>query len=67
MRLFEEVEYLSRPEDVLNKKCLGQKESLKKIVWEACLQEVEEIFHRHATSQGLRVVNFHTLLIGRAR
>jgi SAM-dependent methyltransferase len=67
LQIFEEVEYLSSPEDVLIKKCFGQKESLKKIVWQECLEDVEEIFYRHATPRGLRVVNYHALMIGRAR
>ncbi|MGC6585128.1 class I SAM-dependent methyltransferase [Paenibacillus sp. Dod16] len=67
LRIFEEVEYLLTPEDVLIKKCFGQKESLKKIVWQECLKDVEEIFYQHATPRGLRVVNYHALMIGRAR
>jgi hypothetical protein len=57
LQIFEEVEYLSRPEDVLIKKCFGQKESLKKVVWQECLKDVEEIFLQHATPRGLRVIN----------
>lgn len=67
LRIFEEVEYLSSPEDVLIKKCFGQNERLKKIVWRKCLNDVEEIFHRNATSRGLRVVNYHAMIIGRAK
>lgn len=66
LQIFEEVEYLSSPEDVLIKKCFGQKESLKQIVWRECLNEVEEIFARHAAPKGLRVVNYHALMIGKA-
>jgi len=66
LQIFEEVEYLARPEDVLIKKCFGQKESLKKIVWQECLQDVEEIFFKHATPKGLRIVNYHALMIGKA-
>lgn len=66
LQIFEEVEYLSRPEDVLIKKCFGQKETLKKIVWRECLKDVEEIFFRHATSNGLKVVNYYALMIGKA-
>lgn len=66
LQIFEEVEYLSRPEDVLIKKCFGQKETLKEVVWQECLKDVEEIFLRHATSRGLKVVNYHALMIGRA-
>lgn len=67
LSVFEEVEYLSRPEDILMKKCFGQKESLKKLVWQKCLKDVEDIFVRHATPRGLRVVNYYALLVGRAR
>ncbi|MZQ81207.1 methyltransferase domain-containing protein [Paenibacillus sp. 5J-6] len=67
LQIFEEVEFLSRPEDVLIKKCFGQKETLKKIVWQECLQDVEEIFMRYATPRGLKVVNYHALMIGQAR
>ncbi|MBD3918413.1 class I SAM-dependent methyltransferase [Paenibacillus sp. PR3] len=66
LQIFEEVEFLSSPEDVLIKKCFGQKESLKKIVWDECLREVEDIFARHSTPKGLRVVNYHALMIGQA-
>lgn len=67
LKIFEEVEFLLSPEDVLTKKCFGQKESLKKIVWQQCLKDVEEIFFQHATPRGLRVVNYYALMIGRAR
>jgi ubiquinone/menaquinone biosynthesis C-methylase UbiE len=66
-QIFEEVEYLSNPVDVLIKKCFGQKESLKKTVRQECLKDVEEIFHRNTTPRGLRVVNYHAWIIGRAR
>jgi hypothetical protein len=66
LEIIEEVEYLSTPEDVLIKKCFGQKESLKRLVWQECLKDVEEIFYRHATSRGLKVINYHVLMIGRA-
>nr|WP_285855337.1 class I SAM-dependent methyltransferase [Paenibacillus cellulositrophicus] len=66
LRIFEEVEYLLAPEDVLIKKCFGQKESLKKIVWQECLKDVEDIFYQHTTSRGLRVVNYHALMVGKA-
>ncbi|QHW31707.1 methyltransferase domain-containing protein [Paenibacillus rhizovicinus] len=65
LRLFEEVEYLSRPEDVLIKKCFGQKDTLKALVWEKCLKDVEDIFNQNCTSRGLRVINYHALLAGR--
>lgn len=64
LHLFEEIEYLSSPEDVL--KCFGQSEKLKEIVWRECLSNVEEIFHRNATPKGLRVVNYHAITIGKA-
>lgn len=67
LKIIEEVEYLLRPEDVLIKKCFGQKESLKKVVWQKCLHRVEEVFARHAVSKGLRVVNYHVLLSGTAK
>jgi SAM-dependent methyltransferase len=66
LQIIEEVEYLSTPEDVLIRKCFGQKESLKRIVWQRCLKDVEEIFYRHATSRGLKVINYHALMIGKA-
>lgn len=65
--IFEEVEYLSRPEDVLHKKCFGQSEALKKMVWRECLNDVEEIFRQNATPRGLKVVNYHALMVGRAK
>jgi SAM-dependent methyltransferase len=66
LQIFEEVEYLSSPEDVLIKKCFGQSEELKEIVWRECLKDVEEIFHRNATPKGLEVINYHALLIGKS-
>ncbi|QHT59081.1 class I SAM-dependent methyltransferase [Paenibacillus lycopersici] len=65
LQLFDEVEYLSRPEDVLIKKCFGQKESLKAIVRQECLKQVEAIFRRNRTPRGLKVVNYHALLVAR--
>lgn len=65
--IFEEVEYLSRPEDVLHKKCFGQSEALKKMVWRECLNDVEEIFRQNATPRGLKVVNYHALMVERAK
>ncbi|MCR8630121.1 methyltransferase domain-containing protein [Paenibacillus radicis (ex Xue et al. 2023)] len=67
LQIYEEIEYLSRPEDVLIKKCFGQKETLKKIVWQECLKQVEEIFLQYTTPRGLMIVNYHALMIGRAR
>jgi SAM-dependent methyltransferase len=66
LHLIEEVEYLSRPEDILIKKCFGQKESLQQLVWQLCLKDVEDIFHQHATARGFKVINYHVLLVGQA-
>ncbi|OZB96139.1 class I SAM-dependent methyltransferase [Paenibacillus sp. XY044] len=62
IRLLEEVEYLSAPEDVLIKKCFGQSEELKDFVWSQCLKGVKEIFYKHATEKGIRVINYHHLI-----
>jgi SAM-dependent methyltransferase len=67
LQVFEEVEYLSSPEDVLLKKCFGQSDKLKEIVWRECLKDVEEIFDLNTTPKGLRVVNYHALMIGKAK
>ncbi|UVI33059.1 class I SAM-dependent methyltransferase [Paenibacillus spongiae] len=63
----EEIEYLAAPEDVLRKKCFGQSKLLKEFVWRECLQQVEEIFHHHATSKGLKVINYHYFVTAKAR
>lgn len=65
IRVIEEVEYLSTPEDVLIKKCFGQNEKLKAYVWSECLDQVERIFREHATDKGLRVINYHHLVIAK--
>lgn len=62
VELIEEFEYLSTPEDVLIKKCFGQNRKLRKIVWQECLQDVEGIFNKHATSKGLKIINYYHLL-----
>lgn len=62
IQVIEEVEYLSTPEDVLIKKCFGQNEKLKKFVWSQCLKGVEEIFQKHSTEKGLKVINYHHMV-----
>ncbi|MCY9697490.1 hypothetical protein [Paenibacillus alginolyticus] len=62
VELLEEIEYLSTPEDVLIKKCFGQNQKLREIVWQECLQDVEEIFNKYATSKGLKIINYYHLL-----
>lgn len=66
IQIIEEVEYLSSPEDVLIKKCFGQNDRLKEVVWRECLNDVEEIFNKNATPKGLKVINYHSLMIGKA-
>lgn len=66
VELLEEIEYLSTPEDVLIKKCFGQNQKLREIVWQECLQDVEGIFNKHATSKGLKIINYYHLLTARA-
>ncbi|MDQ0899945.1 hypothetical protein [Paenibacillus sp. V4I7] len=62
----EEIEYLSTPEDVLIKKCFGQSQKLREVVWQECLQDVEGIFNKYATSKGLKIINYYHLLTARA-
>jgi SAM-dependent methyltransferase len=62
IRVLEEVEFLAAPEDVLIKKCFGQSEKLQDFVWSQCLKGVKEIFYKHATEKGLRVINYHHLI-----
>ncbi|MDQ0888917.1 SAM-dependent methyltransferase [Paenibacillus sp. V4I9] len=66
VELLEEIEYLSTPEDVLLKKCFGQNKKLREIVWKECLQDVEGIFNKHATSKGLKIINYYHLLSAKA-
>lgn len=66
IRIIGETEYLSTPEDVLIKKCFGQNERLKEIVWRECLRDVEEIFNKHAEPRGLKVTNYYSIVIGMA-
>ncbi|GIN72803.1 hypothetical protein J14TS2_32780 [Bacillus sp. J14TS2] len=63
IEVIEEVEYLSTPEDILIKKCFGQSQTLKNVAWQKCLKDVEEIFDKNATSKGLKVINYHHLII----
>lgn len=65
VQLVEEVEYLTRPEDVLIKKCFGQRKEVREYVWSACLRGVEQVFADHATDKGLRVINFHYVVKAR--
>ncbi|MDU0203973.1 class I SAM-dependent methyltransferase [Paenibacillus sp. PFR10] len=66
VELLEEIEYLSTPEDVLIKKCFGQSKKLRDIVWQECLQDVERIFNKYATSKGLKIINYYHLLTAKA-
>ncbi|RKN72967.1 class I SAM-dependent methyltransferase [Paenibacillus ginsengarvi] len=66
VRCVEELEYLSAPEDVLLKKCYGQKEEVRQYVREQCLDDVTDIFNRHATPRGLRVVNYYFIVTAKA-
>lgn len=65
IQVIEEIEYLEAPEDVLIKKCYGQKESVKDYVWKVCLKGVETIFRRYCTDKGLKVINYHHIVIAR--
>ena len=66
IRIIEETEYLSRPVDVLIKKYFGQSRRLREQVWRERLSDIEEIFHKHATSRGLKVTNLYYIVSGRA-
>lgn len=63
LEVIEEIEYMETPEDILIKKCYGQKDSVKTFVWKHCLEDVEKIFNRYATDKGLKVINYHHLVI----
>jgi SAM-dependent methyltransferase len=65
VQLVEEVEYLTRPEDVLIKKCFGQRKEVREYVWSTCLRGVEQVFAEHATDKGFRVINFHYVVKAR--
>lgn len=43
-----------------------ENEKLKEVVWRECLNDVEEIFYKNATTKGLKVINYHSLMIGKA-
>lgn len=60
----EEIEYLAGPANILIKKCFGQNQKLKEIVWDKCLNDVQKIFKENATANGLKVINYHFLIIG---
>ncbi|CAG7642537.1 hypothetical protein PAESOLCIP111_04352 [Paenibacillus solanacearum] len=65
IEVVEEVEYLSRPIDVLIKKYFGQSRALREQVWRERLAGVEEVFHKHATARGLQVTNVYYIVTGR--
>ncbi|MDF2715692.1 MAG: methyltransferase type 11 [Paenibacillus sp.] len=65
IRIIEETEYLPTPEDVLTKKCFGQSEKMKEIVWRECFREVEKIFNKNASAKGLRVTNYYSIVTGK--
>ena len=66
IEVIEEIEYLSTPEDVLIKKCFGQNQRVKEVTWRNCLKNVEDIFYKYATSKGLKVINYHYLVMAQA-
>jgi SAM-dependent methyltransferase len=66
IELIEEYEYLSAPEDILIKKCFGQNRKLKEVVWKECFSDVEEIFNKHATTRGLKIINYYHLVTAKA-
>lgn len=66
VQVIEEIEYLSSPEDVLIKRCFGQNEIIKELVWRECLKDVEKIFCNNAAAKGLKVINYYHLVTSRA-
>lgn len=66
IQIIEETEYISTPEDVLIKKCFGQSQKMKEIVWRECFNDVEDIFYKNATPRGLKVTNYYSIVTGRA-
>jgi hypothetical protein len=40
----------------------GQTTALKEMVWKECLNDVEDIFNKNASSKGLKVINYHHLV-----
>lgn len=67
IEVIEEVEYLSTPEDVLIKRCFGQKEIIKEMVWKKCLKNVEEVFYSNSSRKGLKVINYYHLVTSRVK
>ena len=66
IQVIEETEYLKTPEDILIKRCFGQNEIIKELVWHECLEDVENIFHKNSTANGLKVVNYYYLVTSKA-
>lgn len=62
----EEIEYLATPEDVLLKKCFGQNKKVKEFARQNCLRGIEEIFYKHATSQGIKTTNIYYIITAKA-
>lgn len=65
IEVIEEIEYLSTPEDVLIKRCFGQNNKIKELVWKECLKNVEEVFYNNTNSKGLKVINYYHLVTSR--
>ena len=66
IQVIEEAEYLKTPEDILIKRCFGQNEVIKELVWRECLKDVENIFYKNATVKGLKVINYYYLVTSKA-
>lgn len=62
IQVIEEIEHISTPEDILIKRCFGQNEIIKELVWKECLKEVEKVFYSNATEKGLKVINYYHLV-----
>lgn len=65
IQVVEETEYLKAPEDILIKRCFGQNEIIKELVWRECLKDVERIFYNNTTEKGLKVINYYYLITSR--
>ena len=66
IQVIEEIEYLSTPDDLLNKKCFGQTKAVKEIVWDKCFKDVSNIFEKNASEKGLKVINYHHIVSAKA-
>lgn len=60
--VLKEVIWIPSPEDVLQIACFGQSERYARDVREACFDQIEAQFEKHADAQGIRTTGFYYLI-----